>query len=279
MARNSRLITPSSVGKHTVLLGYLVVALFPIVLVVMNSFKVRNAIFGEPLSLPDAETFTLIGYETLTKRGDFVGYLQNSGVVTIASLALVLLFGSLAAFALARYRFWGNRLLALYLAVGIMIPIRLSTVSILSLMVGLGLANTLISLILVYTAAGLPLAVFVLSQFYREVPGELADAARVDGAGEYRIFGLMTRLVRPGLAAVAVLTMIPIWNDLWWPLILAPSSDTATLTLGTQQFLGQFVSDWNAVLSALTVAILPMLVLYMVFSRQFVRGLMGGAIK
>jgi raffinose/stachyose/melibiose transport system permease protein len=146
-------------------------------------------------------------------------------------------------------------------------------------MVGLGLANTLISLILVYTAAGLPLAVFVLSQFYREVPGELADAARVDGAGEYRIFGLMTRLVRPGLAAVAVLTMIPIWNDLWWPLILAPSSDTATLTLGTQQFLGQFVSDWNAVLSALTVAILPMLVLYMVFSRQFVRGLMGGAIK
>ena len=85
----------------------------------------------------------------------------------------------------------------------------------------------------------------------RQVPKELKDAARIDGASEYRIFGLVIPLVRPAIGAIGIFTMIPIWNDLWFPLILAPSAKTATVTLGVQQFLGQFVSDWNAVLSSL----------------------------
>lgn len=274
-----RIITWSAVGKHAVLLGYTAIALFPVGLVVMNSLKVRNAIFDAPVAPPSAETFSTIGYETLVKRGDFASYIANSSIVTGASLVLILVCGAMAAFALARYRFPGSRLLGLYLAIGIMIPIRLGTVSILNLVVGLGLANTLLALILVYTAAGLPLAVFVLVNFFREVPRELEDAARVDGAGHIRIFTMVMQLARPAIAAVAILTMIPIWNDLWWPLILAPGRSTATLTLGTQQFLGQFVSDWNAVLAALTIAMVPMFALYVVFNRQFIRGLMGGALK
>jgi raffinose/stachyose/melibiose transport system permease protein len=275
----SRTVTPSAIGKHAVLLGYTTIALFPIVLVVMNSFKARNAIFGEPIVPPTATTFSTIGYDTIGRRGEFPTWLGNSVIVTGVTLLLVLVFGAMAAFALSRYRFRGSRLLGLYLAIGIMIPIRLGTVSILNLVVGLGLGNTLVALILVYTAAGLPLAVFVLSSFFREVPRELEDAARVDGAGHFRIFAMVAQLARPALAAVAILTMIPVWNDLWWPLILAPGRATATLTLGTQQFLGQFVSDFNAVLAALTLAIIPMLILYVVFNRQFIRGLMGGALK
>jgi raffinose/stachyose/melibiose transport system permease protein len=274
-----RVVTPSAVGKHAVLIGYTFVALFPIVLIVMNSFKARNAIFGEPLAPPGTATFSTIGYDTITKRGEFPTWLSNSVIVTGVVLVLVLVLGSMAAFALARYRFPGSRMLGLYLAIGIMIPIRLGTVSILNLVVGLGLGNTLLALILVYTAAGLPLAVFVLSNFFREVPRELEDAARVDGAGHYRIFWMVVQLARPAIAVVAILTMIPVWNDLWWPLILAPGRSTATLTLGTQQFLGQFVSDFNAVLAALTIAMIPMLLLYVIFNRQFIRGLMGGALK
>jgi len=274
-----RLVTPSALGKHTVLLVYTVIALFPIVLVVMNSFKTRNEIFGAPLAPPTAQTFSLQGYQTLIRQGDFFGYIGNSVIVTGVSLVLILLLGAMAAFALARYRFRGSRIIGLYLALGIMVPIRLGTVSILNTIVALGLANTHLALILVYTAAGLPLAVFILSAFFREVPRELEDAARVDGAGHFRIFAMIVQLARPAMAAVAILTMIPIWNDLWWPLILAPGRSTATLTLGTQQFLGQFVSDWNAVLAALTIAIIPMLALYIAFNRQFIRGLMGGALK
>jgi len=274
-----RVVTPTAVGKHAVLIGYTFIALFPIVLIVMNSFKARSAIFGAPLAPPTATTFSVIGYDTITKRGEFPTWLSNSVIVTGAVLVLVLVLGSMAAFALARHRFPGSRMLGLYLAIGIMIPIRLGTVSILNLVVGLGLGNTLLALILVYTAAGLPLAVFVLSNFFREVPRELEDAARVDGAGHFRIFGMVVQLARPAIAVVGILTMIPVWNDLWWPLILAPGRSTATLTLGTQQFLGQFVSDFNAVLAALTIAMIPMLVLYVVFNRQFIRGLMGGALK
>jgi raffinose/stachyose/melibiose transport system permease protein len=212
-------------------------------------------------------------------RAHFEHYFANSAIVTGTAMALILLLGAMAGFALAEYRFRGNAWVALYLALGIMIPIRLGTVSILRLMVSLGLVNTLLALVLVYTAQGLPLAVFVLQQFMRQVPGDLKDAGRIDGMSEYRIFWLILPLVRPAVATVAVFTMIPIWNDLWFPLILAPGEATKTVTLGAQQFIGQFISDWNAMLASLTLAMLPILGLYALFSRQVIQGLTAGALK
>ena len=264
---------------HIILLAYILLALFPIFLIVINSFKARKAIFGMPYQLPGSETFSLIGYETVFSRASFQQYFVNSLVVTVVSLATILFIGAMAAFALSEYRFPGNALMGLYLSFGIMIPIRLGTVSILRLMVGLGLVNTLGALILVYIAQGLPLTIFILTQFMRQVPHELKEAARIDGASEYRIFWLVLPLVRPALGAIGIFTMIPIWNDLWFPLILAPSDKTATVTLGVQQFLGQFVSDWNAVLASLTLAMIPILVLYIIFSRQMMRSITAGAVK
>jgi raffinose/stachyose/melibiose transport system permease protein len=271
---------PRSIGAHAVLLTYTVIALFPVLVIVVNSFKSRNAIFRSPLSLPTSETFDLIGYKTVMAQGDFIQYFQNSLTVTVASLFFVLLFGAMAAFALSEYRFKGNTMMGLYLALGIMIPIRLGTVAILQLMVASGLVNTLTALVLVYTAQGLPLAVFILSEFMKQVSDDLKNAGRIDGLSEYRIFfRLVLPLVRPAMATVAVFTMIPIWNDLWFPLILAPSEATKTVTLGAQVFIGQFVTNWNAVLAALSLAILPVLVLYFFFSRQLIRGITSGAVK
>jgi len=265
---------------HLALIAYTLVALFPVFLTLVNSFKSRNAIFREPMSLPGPSTFSLIGYQTVLNQGDFVGYFQNSLIVTVVSIALVLLTGAMAAFALSEYRFRGNTLMGLYLALGIMIPIRLGTVAILQGMVAAGLVNTLTSLILVYTAQGLPLAIFILSEFMRTVSDDLKNAGRIDGLSEYAIFfRLVLPLVRPAMATVAVFTMIPIWNDLWFPLILAPGEGTKTVTLGAQMFIGQFVTNWNAVLSALSLAILPVMVLYVIFSRQLIRGITSGAVK
>jgi len=258
---------------------YAIIALFPIVMIIMNSFKARKAIFGAPFQFPTSETFSLIGYETVTERASFHLYFLNSAIVTFAALVLTLLIGAMAAFALAEYDFPGNALTALYLSIGIMIPIRLGTVGILRLMVDLSLVNTLLGLILIYVAQSLPMTIFILSQFMRQVPKDLKDAARIDGASEYHIFGMVLPLVRPALGAIGIFTMIPIWNDLWFPLIIAPSTKTATVTLGVQQFLGQWVSDWNAVLSSLTLAMIPILLLYIVFSRQMIRSITAGAIK
>ncbi|HEU4324123.1 MAG TPA: carbohydrate ABC transporter permease [Roseiflexaceae bacterium] len=275
--RVARLV--AQVLPHVVLLAYTLVALFPVLLTVLNSLKSRRAIFGTPYLPPTPETFDLVGYQTVAARAAFQTYFFNSLVVTLVSLVLILLFGAMAAFALSEYHFPGNALLGLYLSVGIMIPIRLGTVSILELIAGLGLVNTLAGLILVYVAQGLPMAIFILRQFMLQVPGEMKQAARIDGASEYRIFAMVLPLVRPALGAISIFTMIPIWNDLWFPLILAPDGRTATVTLGVQQFLGQFVSDWNAVLAALTLAILPVLAMYLVFSRQLMRGLTAGSVK
>ncbi|MBB4439493.1 MULTISPECIES: carbohydrate ABC transporter permease [Rhizobium] len=265
---------------HLALSAYTLVALFPVFLTIINSFKDRASIFREPLMIPTPSTFSLVGYQTVLGQGDFANYFQNSFIVTIVSILLVLLFGAMAAFALSEYRFRGNMLLGLYMAIGIMIPIRLGTVAILQGMVAVGLVNTLTALVLVYTAQGIPLAIFILSEFMRTVSDDLKNAGRIDGLSEYAIFfRLVLPLVRPAMATVAVFTMIPIWNDLWFPLILAPSEATKTVTLGSQIFIGQFVTNWNAVLAALSLAILPILVLYVIFSRQLIRGITSGAVK
>ncbi|MCD2172360.1 carbohydrate ABC transporter permease [Rhizobium sp. C4] len=277
---NARISRTRLAFVHVALIVYTIIALFPVVLTIMNSFKTRNDIFRSPLTPPLPSTFSLTGYYTVLGQGDFFGYFQNSLIVTVASIFCVLLFGAMAAFALSEYRFRGNLLMGLYLALGIMIPIRLGTIGILQEMVALHLVNTLVSLVLVYTAQGLPLAVFILSEFMRTVSDDLKSAGRIDGLSEYAIFfRLVLPLVRPAMATVAVFTMIPIWNDLWFPLILAPGEKTKTVTLGAQTFIGQFVTDWNAVLSALSLAIFPVLVLYVLFSRQLIRGITAGAVK
>lgn len=276
----ARASLPRSLAAHAILLLWTLVALFPVFVIVANAFKSRRAIFADPLALPTPATWDLVGFRTVLAQGDFLLYFQNSLIVTLVSLACVLLFGAMAAFALSEYRFPGNALMGLYLALGIMIPIRLGTVAILQLMAASGLVNTLTALVLVYTAQGLPLAVFILAEFMKSVSQDLKDAGRIDGLSEYRIFfTLVLPLVRPALATVAVFTMIPIWNDLWFPLILAPAEATKTVTLGAQVFIGQFVTNWNAVLAALTLAILPVLVLYLIFSRQLIRGITAGAVK
>lgn len=267
------------IGSHIILLAAAVVCLFPVVLVIINSLKSRRAIFSQPFLPPTPETFSTVGYETVFARSNFGLYFVNSLIVTLTAMFLILFLGAMAAYALSEYNFRGNTFMAVYMAIGIMIPIRLGTVSILRLVVSLGLINTLVALILVYTAMGLPLTIFILTQFMRQVPRELKDAARVDGASEYRIFWMILPLVAPAVATVAVFTIIPIWNDLWFPLILAPGERTKTVTLGAQQFLGQFISDWNAVLASLALAMLPVLILYILFSRQLIRGLTSGAIK
>ena len=272
-------ISLQTVGAHAVLLLYTFIALFPIYLVVINSFKDRKFIFKTPYALPNPENFNPVGYQTVFARAQFPNYFLNSIIVTVVSLILIFVAGTMAAHALSEYKFRGNSFLGLYLALGIMIPIRLGTVGILGVIKTLGLIDTLGGLILVYTAMGLPLAVFVLVQFMGQIPRDLKDAARVDGASEYRIYWMILPLIRPAVGTVMVFNMIPIWNDLWFPLILASSERNKTVTLGAQSFLGQYVNDWNAVLASLSLAAIPVIILYVLFSRQLIRGLTSGAVK
>lgn len=265
---------------HLALAAYAIVAVFPVLLVSYNSIKSRKAIFGQPLSLPGPETIDFSGYATVWQTANFPRYFGNSLIITCGSLALTLVLGAMAAFALTEFRFRLSRWIALYITLGLMVPIRLGTVAILKLVMAMGLMNSHIALILVYTAMNLPVTVLILSVFMQTVSSDLKNAARVDGAGEFRIlFEHVVPLIRPAIATVAVFTMIPVWNDLWFPLILANSEATKTVILGAQQFIGQYYKDWNAMLAALTLSVLPTLALYLIFSRQLIAGLTRGAVK
>ena len=270
----------TGLGIHVILLAYSVLALFPLYLIMLNSWKSRRGIFGDPTGLPNEKTFSTKGYQAVITNSDFPLYFGNSLIVTGVALFFILLFGAMAAHALSEYEFPGNTFIGLYLILGIMVPIRLGTVALLKLIVDLNLANTLTALILVYTAQGLPVAIFIFSEFLKNVSREIKDSARIDGLSEYRIFfEVVIPLVRPVIATVAVFSMIPIWNDLWFPLILSPGESTRTVTLGVQKFVGQYTVDWSAVLAALSVAVVPVLIMYIIFSKQLIRGITAGAVK
>ena len=265
---------------HLVLISYTLICLFPVYLLVGNSFKSRRAIFKQPLSLPNEETFSLAGYLKMFSRIDFSIYFYNSTFVTIITLFFVLFFGAMAAWALSEYKFRGNMMLGLYLAFGIMIPIKLGTVSILQLMNSLNLVNTLTGLVIIYIAQSLPLAIWILSEFMKQLNNELKEAARCDGVNEYQLFFyIVLPLLRPPMATVAVFTMVPVWNDLWWPLILAPSGGKQTVILGMQQYIGQYVTNWNAIFASLSMALIPVIIFYLIFSRQLIRSITSGAVK
>ncbi len=273
-------IRASTFAVHGVLAAYTALALAPIILVIMNSMKAKRAIFLHPLLPPLPESFDLIGYHRVFSDGAIGTNYMNSIIVTLGTIIVTLLFGGMAAWALSEYKFRFNKLLGIYMAIGIMVPIRLGSVAIVSLIADLNLINTLTALICVYVAQNLPLAVFILSEFMSQIPKDLREAARCDGLSEYNIFFfIILPLLRPAMATVAVFTMIPVWNDLWFPLILAPSNGKQTITLGVQQFLGQYITDWNSVLAALSTAIIPVLIFYIIFSKQLIRGLTSGAVK
>jgi raffinose/stachyose/melibiose transport system permease protein len=266
----------STIVVHAVLIVFVILAIGPVLVILVNSFKTTPAIFGGPFDLPNATTFSLDGYARVLARGNVVVNYRNSLIVTLATTGLTVVFSTLAAYALVEFKVRLAPLLAGFFLIGIMLPIRLGTVTILRMMVALHLTDTLVSLILVYTAMSLPVAVALMVTYFRTVPVELKEAARIDGAGELRTLSITLPLVRPGLAAIAALTMLPVWNDLWFPLILAPSKANQTVTLGVQQFVGQFLNDYPALLASLTMGAVPLIILFAVFSRQFISGLSQG---
>lgn len=268
-----------SISKHAILIGASALALFPILVILINSFKSRTAVFGSPYSLPNTETFSMKGYDTVFKRSDFVLYYKNSLIIMLCALILILLFGTMASYAIVEYDLRISKFLFVYFLIGIIVPIRLGSVGILEIMVGLNLTNTLTGLVLIYTVAGLPLAVFILTQFFRQIPVSLKEAARIDGANEWQIYRMTLHFIKPAIASVAAFSIAPIWNDIWWPLIIAPADKVCTVTMGAQKFLGQFSNDWNALLSALSMAMIPLVLLYLVFSKNIMKGIVDGAIK
>jgi raffinose/stachyose/melibiose transport system permease protein len=245
---------------------------------VINSFKDRLSIYTNPFGLPQKWFFN--NYSSVLGDGDFLVYFRNSFVVVLLSLGIMLLTGSLAAYALANWRGRFSRVVYFFFIAGMMLPIKIASIRILELVRNMGLLNSIWSLIPVYTAMGIPIAVFILTEFIRQIPYELTEAGIIDGAGRFVIFfRIITPLLRPALATTAIYNLVPFWNDLWFPLIFITDDRAKTLLLGVTRLFGQYQTDWSKVLAVLTLSAIPVISLYLLMSKQFIKGLTAGAVK
>jgi raffinose/stachyose/melibiose transport system permease protein len=269
---------PWKTAMQAVLLANAVLVLAPIVIMGLSAFKTTREIFQRPLGLP--EVWRLENFTRVWVEAHFALYFRNSVVVTVASIVIVLVFGAMAGYALGRFRFGGNDFLYLYFLSGLMLPIRLGIIPLFILMRNLHLLDSHWSLILTYAASGLPSAVFILTGFFRALPSDLDSAARIDGAGEWMIFRrIMLPLVRPALVIVMIYNVIPIWNDFFFPLVFIQTDRLKTLPLGMTAFFGQYYTDWAVLFAGLTLAAVPVILLYVLLSQHFIRGLTAGAVK
>jgi len=261
------------------LLGFwTLMVLIPLWVMVINSLKPSLDIFRDPFGLPPR--LSTEGYAALAVGGGFVTYFLNSLIITTTSILGVLALASAAAYGLANWTSRASKYLLLVFLAGMMIPIRIASINLLGLVKDLGLMDKLGGLFPIYVAMGLPMGVFVLTEFIKSVPKEILNAARIDGAGSVRIFvRIIVPLIRPALATVAIFNLVNLWNDLWFPLIIIRSDDQRTLMLGVTRLFGQYQTDWNKVLAVLTSASVPIILLYLLLSKQFIQGLTAGAVK
>ena len=254
------------------------VMLYPILVVVFSAFKSTAEIYASPFAPP--ASLNLSNLETIWRETTFPRYLANSVLVTGASILSIVVAGTMAAYALARYTFRGNELIYLFFLSGLMLPLKLAVIPLFIQLTTIGLIDTRAGLVVIYTAMGLPSAIFILTGYLRALPRELEDSARIDGASEARImWSVMLPLARPAMVIAAINNAVPIWNDFFFPLVFIQTDGLKTLPQGLTVFMGEFNTEWGVLFAGLTIAALPITLLYVVLSRQFVAGMTQGAIK
>ncbi|HEY7854140.1 MAG TPA: carbohydrate ABC transporter permease [Aquiluna sp.] len=264
--------------KHFLLWLYAFVSLAPLSIMILNSFRTTQQMAKEPLGLP--EGLNMVSYQKAWVTASFETYFINSMFVTISSVFLGTAVSLLAAYVFARSKrkvfVW---LEGLFLS-GLLLPVFLAILPIFYLFDALGLISNLGALILVYAALSIPFSSFILAAFFRQLPIELEEAARIDGAGYFRtFFFIMLPLVRPAIATVVVFRFVPIWNDFFYPLMLMRDRASYTLPVGLTRFFGEYQTDWATLFAGLTIATIPLVILFLIASKQLVAGLTAGMSK
>lgn len=266
-----------SVIRATLLIAGAIVMLIPVVWAVLSSFKDTSELAQRPPTLiPSDPTFA--NYTEALTSFSFLTYFKNSVIVTVGATALTLLINSMAAFALSKYNFRGRNGLFLLTLATIMIPLQVILLPVYQVVASLGLVNSLWGLII--PPAATPTGVFLLRQYMLTIPDDLLEAARIDGASEWRIFWrIMLPLCRPALAVVAIFSIIWRWNDFLWPLIIAQDERVYTLPVALARFNGQQVVPFNLVLAMSVLTILPVVIIFLVLQRHILTGIAQTGLK
>jgi len=251
--------------------------IYPIFWVTQTAFKTNIQIMQAPFSLP--RPFYPNNFQEALEMANFPRLFLNSIIVTVSGVFIVLTLTALGAYALVRFDFKGKNLLTLYFLLGLMIPPHMLMIPSFKLMSMLHLRNTLFSLVLTYSS-WICFGVFFLRAYFLSIPPTIIDAARIDGCSELRIFSqIIIPISAPGLVTVIIFYFVWIWNDFLFPLIYLQKASVRTVTLGLMNFAGKYTSYWNLQAAALSLALWPPLIFYIIFRKRIQKGLTEGAIK
>ncbi|WP_209300548.1 carbohydrate ABC transporter permease [Lentibacillus salicampi] len=258
---------------------YAILILVPLTMVVLTSMKTLEQTFDNPLGIP-TDGLIVENFINIFQEQTMAGYFVNSSVVTLFSVSFTLIFAAMIAFGITRLNDWkGNVLFALF-TIGMMIPPQVNMVPLYSLILNLGLTNSLLGLVLVNISSTIPVAVFILTGFMKTLPKELLEASTIDGAGNWRIFTkVVVPLSLPSLSATAIFLLVMHWNDLLYPLLFITDNAYKTLPLALLDFQGQYSTNYPMLFTGVLIASVPMVIMYIFLQRYFVAGMTSGTVK
>lgn len=269
--------TAASVIRTAILIAGTLVVLVPVFWLLISSFKTPEELAARPpVIFP--ESFSLSNYTEALQSFGFPTYFMNSVIVTVGATVLTLVINSMAAYAFAKFNFRGRDTLFIITLAMIMIPLQVILIPVYQVISALGITNSLWGLII--PAAATPTGVFLLRQYMLTIPDELIEAARIDGAGEFRIFvTIILPLARPALAVLAIFSVIWRWNDFLWPLIVAQDQSVYTLPVAISQFSSELVVPFNLVLAMAVLSVLPIIIIFLFLQRSIVTGIAQTGLK
>lgn len=261
-----------------ILLIYAVISLIPFVFIILTGFKEQFEIFTNGVfALPNK--FNLSNYINVLRGGIF-GYFINSVIVTLISLSLILFCSSLASYVFSKLDFKFNNLFFGLIIVSMTIPVHVTLIPIYLLTQRMGLYDTIYALIGPYVAFNLPISIFILTNFMREIPNELENSAEIDGCGKIKtFFYIIFPLSKPGLVTIGIYTVTTMWNEFIFALVLTQSKINRTLPLSIWEFQGQYAANVPMIMSVLALAAAPMIILFIFSQDKLIKGMMAGAVK
>ncbi|MFR3788327.1 carbohydrate ABC transporter permease [Agathobaculum desmolans] len=251
--------------------------LFPALWIVLCSFKPGNELFSIPPTLfPENPSFT--SYLTTWQENNFLQYFINSMIVAVASTLITLLINTMAGFAFAKYRFKGRDFIFMALLTTMMLPTEVIMRPTFTVVSALGLYNTLWGVIIPPIAT--PTGIFLMRQYFMGVPDSLLESARIDGAGEVRIFAtMMVPLAKPVISTLTILSFMWRWNDYVWPMLVISDQSKYTMQLAIANLVGELAIDWNVLLCASVISMIPMLIVFALFQKQIIASVMTSGLK
>lgn len=268
----------SGILKYTVMVFVVIVSVVPLLWVIMASFKTNAQILNEPFGLPTSIGFE--AYADVLNKYEMFSYALNSLIVSVVSTAAALLIFAMGAYVLAKYDFWGKKVFYILFTMTLLVPGHTKSQPIFSLVTALKLYDTKQALILVYLSAGMAMSVFVLRAAFMSVPKELSEAASVEGAGFFRIFWqINVPLAKTGITTAGILMFLSNWNEYYFAMLLTSSPKNRTLPLALRFFNDAFSYDYTKMFAALTIAILPGIIIYMFAQEQIQESFASSGVK